>query len=234
MVPGFTKSIRNHVQGSCLWVWFLLASGCLVSCQSNSDLGESCLKIGDLQRAEHFFDAELDKNPGSFRARYGLALTLQEQARTKKNAEEDSIADWLRVIHAFEIARALGESVTLKENLATCHFHLADYYFQRDQLSESLEELDQAQELDPENKFVLNLLGIVQWKLGWVPEAKRSLEFLLSRDSSFVPGYLNLGNVLWDAGDQTKALDLWSKALELEPGNASLLRRINKALKSDK
>ena len=67
--------------------------------------------------------------------------------------------------------------------------------------------------MDPKNKYVLNLAGIVQYSLGRYQEAQETFEFLIAEDPGFVSAYLNLGNVLWESGNEDAALVTWKQAL---------------------
>ena len=55
----------------------IIALGCFcmfTACtRSDVEKGEACMQLGDYERAAAFFDAALNEDPGSPRARYGLA-----------------------------------------------------------------------------------------------------------------------------------------------------------------
>jgi tetratricopeptide (TPR) repeat protein len=100
----------------------------------------------------------------------------------------------------------------------------------REAFEPALEHLEAARRVDPRNKYVLNLAGIVQYSLGLYKEAQETFEYLIAMDPSFVSAYLNLGNVLWESGSEDAALVTWKQALAVSPGNQAIIKRIETAL----
>jgi tetratricopeptide (TPR) repeat protein len=85
--------------------------------------------------------------------------------------------------------------------------------------------------VDPKNKYVLNLAGIVQYSLGRYQDAQETFEYLIAEDPGFVSAYLNLGNVLWESGNEDAALVTWKQALTVSPDNHAVVQRIESALR---
>ncbi|MDQ3001941.1 MAG: tetratricopeptide repeat protein [Fibrobacterota bacterium] len=202
-------------------------------CACGNDLkraGES-YRVGDFPRALRLFEAELDRNPASFEARHGYAVVLQELNLKKKTLGEDTEKDWIEAVRAYEIcARLGGDSGTYAENYAISLFHLANKLYLRGKFDPALEYLEIARQVDPKNKYILNLTGIVQYNLGRYTEAQETFEYLIAADPSFLSGYLNLGNVLWESGNEDAALVTWKQALAVSPDNQSVIKRIETAL----
>jgi tetratricopeptide (TPR) repeat protein len=210
----------------------LLAAPFLLSgCGGDLKRARESYRVGDYARALRLFDAELDRNPGSFDARYGYAVVLQEVSLRKKAQGKDEEKDWADVVQAYEICYRLGDSGTVAENYAISLFHLANKLYLKEDFAPALEYLETARRVDPKNKYVLNLDGIVQYSLGKYKDAQETFEYLIAEDPGFVSAYLNLGNVLWESGNEDAALVTWKQALGVSPGNQAVINRIESALK---
>jgi tetratricopeptide (TPR) repeat protein len=211
--------------------WFALAAVLLVTgCGSDLQRAQESYRVGDYARARRLFEAELDRHPASFAVRYGYAVVLQEISLRKKSRDEDKVEDWADVVKEYEICARLGEADSFSENYAISLFHLANKHYMQGKYALAQEYLDQARHEEPKNKFVLNLAGIVEYSQAKYKEAQETFEFLLALDPTFVSGYLNLGNVLWESGQEDAALVTWKQALSLSPGNLEIIKRIETAL----
>lgn len=210
----------------------LLAACLALGCDRGLAMAKECHRIGDYPRAKRLFEAEIDRDPTSFEARYGYAIVLQELALRRKALAQDGAEDWLEVVKAYEVTSKLGEGGAFAGNWAIALFHLANKLYLQEKHAAALEYLAQARRLEPKNKYVLNLAGIVEYSLGRYKEAQETFEYLLAVDPRFVSAYLNLGNVLWESGQEDAALVTWKQALTMSPGNQSIIRRIETALQS--
>ncbi len=199
-------------------------------CGSDLQHAQESYRVGDYARAKRLFEAELDRHPTSFNVRYGYAVVLQEMCLKKKSRDEDKIEDWTDVVKEYEICARLGEAESFSENYAISLFHLANKLYAQGKYALAQEYLDQARREEPKNKYVLNLAGIVEYSQAKYKEAQETFEFLLALDPTFVSGYLNLGNVLWESGQEDAALVTWKQALTLSPGNQEIIKRIETAL----
>jgi|GEM_PF-1932492 len=190
-----------------------------------------CYRIGDYARAQKFFERAIDKHPSDFEARYGYALAMQELALAKKVLGEDEVSDWLDVVKAYEISSKVGSSPSQSPNHAFALFHLSNKLYQLKNYGQAREYLKLARSVEPRNKYVLNLAGIVSYKSGEYGEAQQTLEYLLAIDPDFISAYLNLGNVLWESGEAEAALVTWKQGLGRSPGNGALIQRMDLAVK---
>lgn len=204
--------------------------GSLAGCDRSLAVAKECYRIGDYPRALRLFEAEIDGNPLSFEARYGYAIVLQEIALRKKALGEDAAEDWMEVVKAYDVTSKLGEGGAFSGNRAIALFHLANKLYLQEKHDMAIEYLAQARRLEPKNKYVLNLCGIVEYSLGRYKQAQETFEYLLAIDPGFLSAYLNLGNVLWESGQEDAALVTWKQALNMSPGNQSVIRRIETAL----
>jgi tetratricopeptide (TPR) repeat protein len=207
----------------------------LMLCACGGDLkrARESYRIGDYPRALRLFSAALDRDPASFEARYGYAVVLQEISLKRKALGDDTEADWDEVVRAYEICARQADkddSAALAENYAISLFHLGNKLYLREKFEPALEYLETARHVDPKNKYVLNLAGIVQYSLGRYQEAQETFEYLIAEDPGFVSAYLNLGNVLWESGNEDAALVTWKQALAVSPDNQAVIKRIESAL----
>ncbi|MEO6094684.1 MAG: tetratricopeptide repeat protein [Fibrobacteria bacterium] len=202
----------------------------LCACTGDLKRARESYRIGDFPRALRQFEAELNLHPASSEARYGYAVVLQELSLRKKALGDDEEKDWAEVVHAYEICARLGDTAAIAENYAISLFHLANKLYLREKFDPALGYLETARHIDPKNKYVLNLTGIMQYSLGRYQEAQETFEYLIAEDPVFVSAYLNLGNVLWESGNEDAALVTWKQALTVNPENQSIIKRIETAL----
>lgn len=71
--------------------------------------------------------------------------------------------------------------------------------------------------VDPQNHYVLNLLGMVAAQVGNLPVALQIYTDLVKLQPDYAEARNNLGNVLQDMGDLTAAAENYRKAVALEP-----------------
>ncbi len=90
-----------------------------------------------------------------------------------------------------------------------------------DRYKEALELLERALALKPEDPFILDSMGWVQYRLGNHAEALKYLRRALGiRNDAEISAHL--GEVLWVTGDRTQARSVWQKALEDTPDSEVL------------
>ena len=98
-------------------------------------------------------------------------------------------------------------------------FSLAE---RRLRLPEAKALIQKAVQLSPEDPFIADSLGWVEFRMGNVSEAQRILEaaFKARPDAEIAA---HLGEVLWSQGHKTEATTLWKTGLTLNPGNDTLV-----------
>lgn len=85
-----------------------------------------------------------------------------------------------------------------------------------DRREEALQLIERALALKPEDPFILDSMGWVQYKLGNSEEAIKYLKRALSiRNDAEISAHL--GEVLWVTGDRSQARTVWQKALKDTP-----------------
>lgn len=103
-------------------------------------------------------------------------------------------------------------------------YTLAD---QTDRYTEALDLVEKALELRPDDPFIIDSMGWVQYRLGNIDEA---LEYLTKAHDTRADAEIaaHLGEVLWSAGNRRQAKGIWKKALKQAPENKVLLDTIKK------
>jgi uncharacterized protein HemY len=87
--------------------------------------------------------------------------------------------------------------------------------------------IQKAVQLAPEDPFIADSLGWVEFRLGNLIEAARILTaaFKSKPDAEIAA---HLGEVLWSQGRKTEAIALWKTGLTLNPGNDTLVETLKR------
>ncbi|MDD8051049.1 MAG: tetratricopeptide repeat protein [Verrucomicrobiota bacterium] len=94
-------------------------------------------------------------------------------------------------------------------------------------LLEAKSLIERALELSPENGAYLDSLGWALYRLG---DLNGALENLLKAQESIDDDpvvFEHLGDVYWDLGQLGRARSAWNRALELDPGNQDIQRKLD-------
>ena len=99
-------------------------------------------------------------------------------------------------------------------------------------LQEAKELIEKALTYAPEDPFITDSLGWVEFRLGNSAQALQLLElaFKKRQDADIAA---HLGEVLWSTGQQERAKSLWKETLKLHPDNETLsetLKRLGVSL----
>jgi tetratricopeptide (TPR) repeat protein len=105
------------------------------------------------------------------------------------------------------------------EALNALGYTLADLTTRYD---EALQYIQRALKLRPDDYFVLDSMGWVQYRLGNYDEAVKYLQRAMEK-SSDTEVAAHLGEVLWTMGKQDEARDVWQKALKVAPNDKVIL-----------
>ncbi|MFH1864751.1 MAG: tetratricopeptide repeat protein [Candidatus Eisenbacteria bacterium] len=124
-------------------------------------------------------------------------------------------------VEAYEKLLELDEdSVTALNFIA---YTLADE--DRD-LERAFDYATRAVELEPDNPLLRDTLGWTHFKLGSMEEARRELDLAIELGGDNPLILEHLGDVLLELGLTDRAVAAWTRTLELSPGRASTLERI--------
>lgn len=167
-------------------------------------------QMGRLEEAIELIDGALGEVPDDPDLLYSRGLLAAELSRLDLHEK-----DMRRVIeldpdnaHAYN---ALG-------------YTLAD---QTERYEEALDLITRALELAPDDPFILDSMGWVQYRLGDLDQAEQYLRRALDlRSDAEIAAHL--GEVLWVAGVRDEARRLWDEALRIDPENRTLLRTLER------
>ena len=213
--------------------------------EARTRLGVVTAKQGDLAKGRAILGSI---KPGNDEERVQLALAEEQVLRDAKqyNAALKVLSDALKALPKHKdllYARALVAEklddlslherdlrLVLKLDPKNAHalnalgYTLAD---RTDRHQEAYTLIKQALELRPDDPFILDSMGWVQYRLGNSSEAirylRRALEIRFDAEIS-----AHLGEVLWVSGKQRQAQRVWDQALKQAPENESVKNTIKK------
>ena len=154
--------------------------------------------------AYSFLKEELQQNPGDVDLRYDLAMAAEKLDKIDEMEKllRQVIADKPDYLHAYN---ALGYS-------------LADRNLR---LPEARVLVQKALEFAPEDPFIQDSLGWVEFRSGHLDEAARILKAAFqSRQDPEIAAHL--GEVLWNMGQREQARTIWQSGLKQGPDNDTL------------
>lgn len=158
------------------------------------------------------YEAGLQRLPDNTDLLYELAMLWETQGQLPK------------------MESLLRKIIALDANHAHAHnalgYSLAD---RKQRLPEARELIVKALSLTPEDPFIMDSMGWVEYRLGKLDEAEKLLTkaFTLRPDAEIA---VHLGEVLWMRGKKDAALKLWKEVHARDPENATLkqtLQRFN-------
>jgi tetratricopeptide (TPR) repeat protein len=127
-------------------------------------------------------------------------------------------------LHEQDIRRVLEREPENAHALNALGYTLAD---QTDRLEEALSLIEQALALKPDDPFVLDSMGWIQYRLGNHGEAIRYLQRAFDqRNDPEIAAHL--GEVLWVTGEESAARSLWRRAMDESPDNEVLRETIQR------
>ena len=127
-------------------------------------------------------------------------------------------------LHETDMRRLIAKEPENAHALNALGYTLAD---QTNRHQEALQLLEKAIALRPNDPFVLDSMGWVQYRLGNHQLAVDYLEKAISaRSDAEIAAHL--GEVLWVMGDRKRAQSIWDDAVKRTPGNEVLLETINR------
>jgi tetratricopeptide (TPR) repeat protein len=123
-----------------------------------------------------------------------------------------------------DLRRVLKKEPTNSHALNALGYTLAD---RTTRYAEALKFIEQALAVKPDDPFILDSMGWVQYRLGNYKEAVKYLRSAFEKraDAEIAA---HLGEVLWVMGDRAAAETVWKGALKQTPDNEALLGVINK------
>jgi uncharacterized protein (AIM24 family) len=117
------------------------------------------------------------------------------------------------------MSQAPGES-SANQGLFLVQLGRARKHLREGRLDQARQELEAAQIVRPNDEDVLNLISVIEFKLGRYEDAARAARQLVSENPSSAVLHANLGLILFKAGALPEAEQELRKAIELKPDHA--------------
>lgn len=167
-------------------------------------------KADDLERAKSVLDDAVARYPGNTDLLYTRGLLAARLNQIKE--------------HEQDMRTVLAENPNDAHALNALGYTLADA---TDRIDEAYDLVSKALKMRPDDPFILDSMGWVQYRMGNHQDAIEYLEKALSkREDAEIAAHL--GEVLWVTGKQKKARDVWSKAKREHPDNHVLNETIER------
>jgi uncharacterized protein (AIM24 family) len=118
------------------------------------------------------------------------------------------------------MSRVPDETSSANQGLFLVQLGRARKHLREGRLDQARQELEAAQIVRPNDEDVLNLVSVIEFKLGRYEDAARAARKLVSENPSSAVLHANLGLILFKAGALPEAEQELRKAIELKPDHA--------------
>ena len=118
------------------------------------------------------------------------------------------------------MSQAPGETSSANQGLFLVQLGRARKHLREGRLDQARQELEAAQIVRPNDEDVLNLISVIEFKLGRYEDAARAARQLVSENPGSAVLHANLGLILFKAGALPEAEQELRKAIELKPDHA--------------
>lgn len=180
-------------------------------------------------RTKALAEAQMLREAKQYRAAYDVLAAYNDAGRSDADAlyEQAMLAEKLDDLAGME--KLLRAIISAKPDYSAAYNALGYSLAERNlRLDEAKALIQQALKLVPNDPFIADSLGWVEFRLGNKTDAARILEaaFKARPDAEIAT---HLGEVLWSLGERQRALDFLKQAKELNPDNETLgdtLRRL--------
>lgn len=157
---------------------------------------------------------------------YQAAYDMLAQASAADPTDADLLYDQAMVAQKLDrfddMERLLRRLIVLKPKNQNAYNALGYSMADRNvKLDEARSLIQKATQLAPEDAFIADSLGWVEFRLGNLAEAVRILEDAYKRRPDPEIG-AHLGEVLFTSGQRQRALAIWKEAKQADPGNETL------------
>lgn len=202
----------------------------------------------DLNEAVDYFTQAIVKDPSDAQAYVGLAdcynLLREFGAMPRSEAYPRALAAAQRAVElddssaeahsslafvsfwwswqAASAEREFQRALELDPNLVRAHHWYATYLMGLHRYNEALDQIGQAQRLEPSSTAILADKGLLLWRAGRTDEGLALLSQLEASQPSFSSVHDYLGRIDWEQNDYPRALDEWRRLAELRHDKAGL------------
>ena len=135
-------------------------------------------------------------------------------------ALEEVADNELSLNHVHRAERAAKEAISICGRSYTAHYILGFLRSQEKRWTEALRELREANNLNPNNPEILRCLGWALFQYGKHAQGVVTLERALNLDQENALILCDLGVAYAEAHNIKKAASLFTRAVEIDPGNA--------------
>lgn len=189
-------------------------------------------ELTDLEQEEQTAAIQVEANLLANAKRYAEAYALLEAAVQSRPNTTGLIYDYAMLAEKMQrydvMERELRKLITIKPDSAQAYnalgYTLAD---RNERLAEAAELIEKAHALSPDDHYILDSMGWVQYRLGKLDKAAEYLRraYTTQTDPEIAA---HLGEVLWQQGKHDEAERTWEEALREHPDNEILVNTRNK------
>ncbi|KAJ2687136.1 TOM (translocase of outer membrane) complex component, partial [Coemansia spiralis] len=127
-----------------------------------------------------------------------------------------------------EVTRLLDQALAVDANNAETYFQKGQVHFLKQEFVDAAADYQRAAELDPDFVYPRIQLGVVQFKIGRLPDAMATFDDAMKRFPERSDLYNYYGEVLAEQGGSDSAISAFEKAAELDATNP--LPYVNQAI----
>lgn len=154
------------------------------------------------------------------------AFNTLDAALKQAPEQPDLLYDWALAIEKLgkfdEMEKALRKVIELKPDAAHAYNALGYSLADRNvRLEEAKQLIEKAVNLQPDDPFIMDSLGWVQYRLGKLDEALKTLRAAYTKKPDAEIG-AHLGEVLWVSGKRQEAEKFWREARSKDANNETL------------
>lgn len=125
--------------------------------------------------------------------------------------------------------RILPNDPSIRKNLATAYAMLGQRLLEKSRPAEAAGAFDQARELFPDDTRYSIFLGMARYQENDFDAARYAFERARSLGGETVEVLYHLGRVYYDTGETAAGVELWEKALSIDPYNRDLLSLLERS-----
>ena len=181
----------------------------------------SALEVGDYSRAKISFNLLLNRSPQNMEYRQGLVLSYLQHAQDSLNPMD--LHDWYQAGKECVILQESSQRSATLELCGRVFVHSAYAYMRAGKLNVAMDWLHHALNVEPQNVFALNLQAMILREWNQKQQAEDIWNLIQAQQPDFIPAYLHLGHLYWDAQDYAGAWFMWKEALQLDSTHDALL-----------
>ena len=164
--------------------------------------------------------------------RHGDAFALLDEALKRQPEQPELLYDYALTAEKLEkydlLESNLRKLIQVRPEHAHAYNALGYSFAERNtRLAEARKLIEKALELAPEDYYIIDSLGWVQYREGKLKDAAATLQRAYTGRPDAEIG-AHLGEVLWQLGQRDEARRIWDEALKTAPDNETLVKTIKK------